>query len=81
LNLIDLLDEDGLKQDEWSLTAPKFGSEGQLTVVGWSGKTNGNKFYILKCGACSEDPELFAGGYFISLKGGLLRGQTSLWMQ
>ena len=75
MNLIDLLDEDGLKQDEWSLTAPKFGSEGQLTVVGWSGKTNGNKFYILKCGACSEDPELFAGGYFISLKGGLLRGQ------
>lgn len=74
MNLEDLLDENGLQQDEWSREAPTFGKEGQLTIVGWSGRDGGNKFYILKCSKCSKYSELFGKGYFKSLKGGLLRG-------
>lgn len=77
MDLIDLLDENGLQQDEWSLTAPRFGEEQQLEVVGWSGKTRGNrgnKYYILKCSVCSVDSELFGGGYFKSKKCHLLVG-------
>jgi hypothetical protein len=70
--LVDLLDEDGLKQDEWSLTAPTFGKEGQLQVVGWSGHGGGKKFYILRCSRCSQDPELFGEGYFRSGKSALM---------
>lgn len=76
MNLEDLVDEGGLQQDSWSLTKPTFGSEGQLHVIGWSGKQAANKFYILKCIKCSNDPELFAEGLFRSLKNGLVRGQV-----
>lgn len=74
-NLEDLIDpEYGLQQDEWSLTRPKFGKEGQLEVVGWSGKnSSSNKQYILICQACSQDKELFGEGYFRSLKSNLNR--------
>lgn len=76
MNLEDLIDENGLQQDDWSLTRPVFGEEGQLQVVGWSGKNWSNKFYILKCTKCSQDSELFGEGYFRSLKGGLVYGQV-----
>lgn len=69
----------GLQEDEWSLTAPRFGKEGQLTVVGWSGKTRagrGNKFYILRCDFCIKDTELHGDGYFRSLKHGLISGKV-----
>lgn len=75
MNLEDLLDESGLRQDEWSLTAPTFGKEGQLTVVGWSGKRVRRKYYILKCSVCSQDTELLGEGYFRSPKNSLVRGQ------
>lgn len=76
MNLEDVIDpEYGLQQDERSLTRPKFGSEGQLEVVGWSEKPRTNKHYILKCGTCSQDSELFGEGYFKSLKMSLVRGQ------
>lgn len=74
MNLVDLLDEGGLKQDEWSLTAPTFGKEGQLTVVGWSGKSGSKKFYILKCVKCSQDNELLGEGYFKSVAASLRKG-------
>lgn len=75
MNLEDLVDENGLQQDEWSVTAPTFGKDVQLTVVGWSGRSfGGYKFYIVKCNECSQDRELFGGGYFRIPKGGLLRG-------
>ena len=74
MNLKDLLDEGGLQQDEWSLTAPTFGKEGQLTVVGWSGRLHGHKNFILKCDVCSKDSELFGEGYFRSLKARLNKG-------
>lgn len=79
MNLEDLLDpEYGLQQDEWSLTAPSFGEEGQLEVVGWSGKRKGksDKFYILKCSKCDQDPELFGEGCFRALKADLVRGKV-----
>lgn len=78
MNLVDLLDEGGLKQDEWSLTAPTFGKEGQLTVVGWSGYyiegKKRKKQYILFCKNCSKDSELFGDGFFSSRKSALVNG-------
>ena len=77
MNLEDLLDENGLQQDEWSLTAPTFGKEGQLQVIGWARKNSqNNKYYILKCIKCSKDYELFGDGYFKSLKGSLITGRV-----
>lgn len=78
MNLEDLLDQKGLQQSEWSLTAPAFGCEGQLKIVGWSGQTNagnGNKIYIVKCSVCEKDSELFGEGYFKTSKGHLEEGK------
>lgn len=79
MNLQDLLDENGLQQDEWSETTPRFGEKGQLTVVGWSGRKTSpgksHKLYILKCDICSEDGQLFGDGHFKSLKYSLTKGQ------
>lgn len=77
MNLEDLICVHGLQQDAWSLTAPLFGSEGQLEVVGWGGERpkGYNKFYILKCRICCMDSELFGEGYFKSIKSGLTDGQ------
>lgn len=72
MNLQELLGPNGLQQDEWSLTAPKFGKEGQLEVVGWSGRQGSAKLYILKCSTCAKDVELFGQGYFSSKKGNLV---------
>ena len=77
MNLEDVLDpEYGLQQDDWSLSKPRFGEEGQLEVVGWSGKSWSAKFYILKCNKCSQDSELFGEGYFRSVKSVLVKGQV-----
>lgn len=73
MNLSDVIDpEYGLQQDEWSLSKPTFGEEGQLEVVGWSGKCGTIKLYILKCNKCSQDSELFGEGYFMSVKNSLV---------
>lgn len=72
MNLEDVIDpEYGLQQDDYSLSRPRFGDEGQLEVVGWSGRCHSTKYYIVKCHACSEDFELFGEGYFKSLKNSL----------
>ena len=77
MNLEDLLDpKHGLQEDEWSLMAPTFGSEGQLEVIGWSGKRRANKYYILKCNKCSEDEELFGEGYFKRVKQDITDGKV-----
>jgi hypothetical protein len=78
MNLEDVLDpEYGLQQDDYSLSGVVFGEEDQLTVVGWSGKQGkAVKLYILKCNKCSQDSELFNGGYFRSLKSNLANGQV-----
>lgn len=74
MNLVDLLDESGLQQDEWSETAPRFGEEGQLQVIGWSGRQQSKKYYILKCTVCTSDKELFGEGYFKTTKSDMIRG-------
>jgi len=56
------------------LSKPRFGEEGQLEVVGWSGRQGFSKLYILKCNRCSEDCGLFGEGYFRSNKYNLVRG-------
>lgn len=77
MNLEDVLDPNyGLQQDEWSLTKPRFGEDGQLAVIGWSGRQRTHKYYILKCIKCSHDSELFGEGYFKSLKGSIIKGQS-----
>lgn len=74
MNLEDVIDpEYGLQQDEWSLTRPKFGDQGQLEVIGWSGRNkSGNKLYLARCDVCAQDHELFGDGVFKSLKGSLM---------
>lgn len=75
MNLEDVIDpEYGLQQDDWSESRPRFGDEGQLEVVGWSGRSSSNKIYILKCSSCSNDIELFGEGIFKSLRSNLVRG-------
>jgi hypothetical protein len=78
MRLEDVLDsETGVLQDEWTLTQPTFGKNGQLGVVGWSGRDkSGNKYYILKCSKCSQDSELFGEGYFRSVKCNLVKGRV-----
>lgn len=78
MNLEDVIDHEyGLQQDDWSLSKPSFGDEGQLEVVGWSGRGNSHaKYYILKCNNCSQDVELFGEGYFKSAKSALKRGSS-----
>ena len=76
MNLEGLVSGNGLQQDEWSLSAPTFGENNQLKVVGFFWNTtrkNKIKSYVLKCSACSEDPELFGEGYFKSDKGDIIR--------
>ena len=81
MNLEDVIDPEtvnsvhALQQDEWSLSKPTFGEEGQLEVVGWSGKRAGrnDKFYVGRCTKCSQDSELFGEGYFRSLKVNLIQ--------
>lgn len=76
MNLEDVIDpEYGLQQDEWSLSKPTFGKDGQLMVVGWSGKQGTNKIYITHCSVCKEDTELYDGGYFKTDKSKLLYDQ------
>jgi len=83
VNLEDVIDSEAvnsvhsLQQDEWSLSRPTFGEEGQLQVVGWSGRNKWSaKYYILKCIKCSQDSELFGEGYFRSLKCHIVRGKV-----
>jgi hypothetical protein len=76
VNLEDIVGEEGLQQDEWSLSKPSFGEEGQLEVVGWSGRQGTGKLYIVKCNKCSQDAELFGGGYFKRTKSDLVNGQV-----
>ena len=78
MNLEDVLDpEYGLQQDDYSLSGVVFGEEGQIEVVGWSGRSKGGgKLYILKCNKCSQDGELFGEGYFRSRKDNLVSGKV-----
>jgi len=67
-----------LNQDEFSLSSPTFGEEGQLKVVGWFGKRGSDKYYILHCRVCAEDKELHGGGYFRSLKFSLYKKKPQI---
>ena len=78
MDLKDVVDSNyGMQEDDWSVSRSSFGSECQLTVVGWSGRNKGgHKLYILKCNKCSQDGELFREGYFRSTKSNLVKGQV-----
>lgn len=74
MNFKDLIEEDyGFCQDTL-VDGRKFGVEGQLTIIGWSGKRQTTKVRILKCAVCSSDPELFGEGYFRASMSDLSRG-------
>lgn len=50
--------------------------DGKLEVIGIAGKDKwGGSLFKVTCSECSKDPELFPDGYFVSLKGELVRGQ------
>lgn len=64
MNLEDLL-FDGLHEDEFTGLAIE--DNPNVVLVGWSGRTRenkGNKRYILRCGVCAQDSELYGEGYF-----------------
>jgi hypothetical protein len=76
LDLIELVNGAEIQQDEWSLTAPTFGEDGQLKVVGFFWNTQRKlkrKSYIIHCQKCKEDPELFGEGYFKTDRGDITR--------
>lgn len=64
----------GLQEDEWSGTKPRFGSNQQLEVIGWSGRQGTAKLYIVKCSICCRDEELFGDGFFVITKSVLQAG-------
>jgi hypothetical protein len=76
MDLVEVLDGSPLQQDLYSQSEPVFGKDDQLQVVGWSGKSGSNRYYILKCSKCSQDSELFGEGYFRSVKGSLVKCQV-----
>lgn len=78
MDLEDVIDpEYGLQQDEFSLSGVLFGNENQISIVGWSGYRGTGKIYIVNCGTCSKDQELFGEGYFKRSKGELVRGNLA----
>lgn len=68
-NLKDLIEDGVMKYDGFEGTV-----FGNLTVVGWNGKYNQEKKYVLSCSICKEDPELFGEGLFLTMKGHIQRG-------
>lgn len=65
-NLKDLLNGEELQYDGFEGT-----QYGNLTVVGWNGKYQNDKKYIVECSICKQDPELHGEGLFIASKGHL----------
>lgn len=55
------------------LDGMQFGHSKQLTVLGWSGKSNYDKLYIVRCEICKHDSEMFGEGIFKSIKSNLVR--------
>jgi RNA polymerase subunit RPABC4/transcription elongation factor Spt4 len=55
----------------------RFGKDGQVEVVGWSGKKSGcgEKLYDIKCHECAKDPELFGLAEYVSSKFHLKEGK------
>lgn len=77
LNLYLQCVEDGtlLKQDKFSKSGEVFGRLGQISVLGFKHTNRGTKRYVVKCGICSEDPELFQEGLFFCEKYNLKQGK------
>jgi hypothetical protein len=48
--------------------------DGKLEVIGINGKQGRAVTFKVTCTECSKDPELFPDGYFVSQKGGLVKG-------
>jgi hypothetical protein len=67
-NLKDLIEDGVMKYDGFGGT--QFGN---LTVVGWNGKYQSAKKYIVECSVCKGDPELHGEGLFATAKGHLVR--------
>lgn len=62
-------------QENWTLTAPMFGRQDQLKVLGFNGKFQKEKLYFVKCSVCSLDPELYGDGVFTTTKANLVAGK------
>lgn len=74
MDLLDVIDPNfGLVENQ--NTGRKFGKQGQIQVVGWSGKYISAKKYILFCSECSKYPELFGEGYFSATLPNLASGR------
>ena len=49
-------------------------NDGKLKVIGITGKYRNTTLFKVTCETCLQDPELFPDGYFVSLKGSLVKG-------
>lgn len=75
MDLAEVINTNGLQQDDYSQSGITFGSTGQLSIVGHDGGKSWNKYYILKCSKCSQDSDLFGEGYFRGQKGSIIKGR------
>jgi hypothetical protein len=56
-------------------TGRKFGKDGQIEIIGWSGKYRSAKKYVLICKECAKDQEMFGEGYFSATLTNLTSGR------
>lgn len=78
MNLDEIVESEGnLNFSRSKFIGLAFGSTKQLTVIGWlKPKTKiKNKYYVVKCDICSQDPELFGEGYFKITKSNINSGK------
>ena len=67
--------DENYHQEHWTLTAPLFGRQNQLKVLGFNGRFQKEKLYFVKCAICSCDPDLYGDGIFTSTKANLVAGK------
>ena len=78
MNLDEIVEEYGsLNFGNSRFLGMSFGSENQLTIIGWlKPETKAkNKYYVVKCTICCQDPELFGEGYFKITKSNITSGR------
>lgn len=59
--------------DDYSGT--KLGENDHLEVVDWAGRSRSHKRYVIRCGICARDEDLYGEGYFTNLKADLDAGK------
>jgi len=59
---------------EDDITGTKFGTDYNLTILGWISKHDGVKKYVCECTICKKDPEMYGDGLFPIWKSYIIKG-------